>query len=147
MAARYRLCPKCKYRYERIKQKCPSCGKARPKRRVRGHAVALQGDNYESVFVKAAQEIHGVYDESCCVCGKPKPKDRRHDREHGHKVGDAAYAKARGIACSKCNMLMKFTELDAKRAWLIWQYLQRVEDFYTKPEDKRGAESQEADPL
>ena len=132
MAPKYRLCPKCKYRYEKIKQKCPSCAAPRPKKRVRGHAVALQND-YEH-FLEAAKAIHGITDESCCVCRKPKPENRRHDREHGHKTGDPAYGKPRGIACSKCNMLMKFTELDAHRAKLIYEYLQRVDDWYRKQE-------------
>lgn len=138
MAPKYRLCPRCRYRYERIKQKCPNCSASRPKKRVPKHAETLRDDTYED-YLEVARLVHGVTDESCCVCRKPRAKERRHDREHGHKRGDPAYGKPRGIACSKCNMLMKFTELDMHRAKLIYEYLARVHNYYitstnTKPE-------------
>ena len=133
MAAKYRLCPKCKYRYEKVKKKCPSCGKARPKKRVPKHAITLRDHNYD-YYREVSEKLHGVTDESCNVCRKPKPETRRHDRDHDHRSGNP-----RGLACSKCNMLMKFTELDAHRAQLIADYLKRAEqypDVFTKPEDK-----------
>jgi hypothetical protein len=63
----------------------------------------LQGDSYP-LFVRAAELIHGITDERCCVCGKPKPPNRRWDRDHDHVTGNP-----RGLACGGnrgCNVLM-----------------------------------------
>jgi hypothetical protein len=147
---RYWTCP-CGTRNERIKQRCanPDCRKARPKRRVPAHALTLRDDGYR-VYLDAAREIHGVTDESCCVCGKPRSQERRCDRDHGHRKGDSAYGKPRGIVCggnSGCNVLMvpwvtaatargiaeakrAAGEPDAERWELIAAYLERVENFY-----------------
>lgn len=135
MANRYRVCQKCHYRYEKIKQKCPSCGKARPKKRVPKHAQTLRDHSYEH-YVAVSAEIHGVEDESCCVCRKPKSEGRKHDRDHDHLTGNP-----RGLACHKCNRLMPHW-MDAHRAQLVADYLKRVETYYqqpigvTKPEGK-----------
>lgn len=138
VAPRYRLCPKCKYRYERVKKKCPSCAAPRPKKRVAKHAETLRDHDYDYYYAEA-QKIHGITKEQCCVCGRLPSTIKKLDREHGHKVGDPAYGKPRGITCSQCNMLMKFTQLDAHRARLIYEYLQRVHDYYTKPEGQVGS--------
>lgn len=118
-------------------------GKRRKKRRPR-HAEVLRGDTYP-VFVQAAREIHGVTDESCCVCGKPRSQERRHDRDHDHRTG-----KPRGLACpgnTGCNVLMlpwvthetalgiwiakeRAGEPDAERWHMIAAYLGRVETYY-----------------
>ena len=131
MAAKYRLCPKCKYRYERIKKKCPSCGKARPKKRVPKHAETLRDDSYEH-YVQISKEIHGNGDGTCDVCRRPPSPTRRHDRDHDHNTG-----QPRGLACPGihgCNRSMPHW-LTAHRAQLIADYLKRVENYYTtKPE-------------
>jgi hypothetical protein len=109
------------------------------------HKLILR-DGY-APFVRAAVEIHGVTDESCCVCGKPRTQERRHDRDHDHVTG-----AARGLACpgdNGCNVLMaKWVsaatacgiyeaklaagESDAERWRLIAAYLFRVERFYAR---------------
>ena len=129
--ARYWLCAGCRYRNERIKRKCVSCGRARPKPRVPKHAKTLQSDTYED-YVRVSAEIHGVTDESCCVCRKPKG-ERKHDRDHDHSTGNP-----RGLACHRCNRSMPHW-MTAHKAQLVADYLKRVEDYYatnTKPEDK-----------
>ncbi len=118
-------------------------GKRRKKRRAR-HAEVLRGDTYP-VFVQANEQIHGVTDESCGVCGKPRSQERKHDRDHDHVTG-----KPRGLACpgnTGCNVLMlpwitaatahgiakakrAAGEPDARRWELIEAYLFRVERFY-----------------
>jgi hypothetical protein len=121
----------------------PCDGKRRKKRRAR-HAEVLRGDTYP-LFVQANEQIHGVTDESCGVCGKPRSQERRHDRDHDHRTGNP-----RGLACpgnTGCNVLMlpwisaatalgiaqakaAAGESDATRWFLIAAYLKRVEDFY-----------------
>ena len=151
VAARYRICPKCKHRYERIKRLCPACGAKRPKPRVAAHARTLRDDPYP-VYVQAARDIHNVHDESCCVCGKPRTLERKMDRDHGHLRGSLTYGKPRGLACGGnqgCNVLMvkwvtaetaqgiadaKRTagEPDAERWQLIADYLARTDEWYRK---------------
>ena len=126
---RYWLCNKCGSRWPRTTQKCQNgCGKTRPKARVPVHARTLRDDSYE-VYVEANRQIHGVTDESCGCCGKPRGQERRHDRDHGHLKGDLAYGKPRGLACVSCNRLMP-RELDEERARLVYLYLRRVRKFY-----------------
>lgn len=129
MTALYWLC-RCGTRNEKPKRKCvnPDCSRSRPKKRVPQHARTLRDDSYE-VYVKAAEEIHGVTDERCCVCGRPRSQERRHDRDHGHLKGDPSFGKPRGLACVSCNRLMP-RELDLARARLIVAYLERVEAHY-----------------
>ena len=141
MPAKYRLCPKCKYRYERVKKKCPSCGKARPKKRVPKHAETLRDHSYE-FYCEVAEILHGVTDERCCVCGKPRKDNRKHDRDHDHRSGNP-----RGLACPQCNMLMKFTQLDAARSRQITAYLERAEkypQFFTKPKEDHASEGNQS---
>lgn len=140
--ASYWSCP-CGERLPRTKQKC-SCGKRRPKKRTARHARTLRDDSYAR-YVEVAREIHGVTDESCCVCGKPRSQERHHDRDHDHLTG-----LPRGIVCGGnrgCNVLMvpwvtaataagiarakfKADEPDAERWSLIAIYLARVDQFY-----------------
>ena len=144
----YWTCRRCGYRNLREHVNCrgESCEAKRPKRRRRAHAEVLRGDTYQ-LFVQAAREIHGVTDESCCVCGKPRSQGRRHDRDHDHRTG-----KPRGLACpgnTGCNVLMlpwisattagaianaklKARESDAERWSMIAAYLFRVERFYAR---------------
>lgn len=126
MAKRYWLC-KCGERLERTRQKC-ECGGKRPARRVPKHAKTLRDDSY-AVYVAVAEEIHGVADESCCVCGRPRSLERRHDRDHGHLKGSVSFGKPRGLACVSCNRLMP-RELTVERAELIAAYLRRVDVYY-----------------
>jgi Recombination endonuclease VII len=142
---RYWSCP-CGTRNERIKQTCtnPECDRRRPKRRVTAHARTLRDDPYAR-YVEVAREIHGVTDESCCVCGKPRSQERRCDRDHDHHTG-----LPRGLACPGdrgCNVLMlpwvtavvaraiacvklAAVEPDAERWVMIARYLERVEAYY-----------------
>jgi hypothetical protein len=137
----YWLC-RCGSRNQRIKQKC-ECGRSRPKPRVTAHAKTLRDDPYR-VYIEAAEQIHGVTDESCCVCGKPRSQERHHDRDHSHRRADVAYGKPRGLACGGnqgCNVLM-VSALTLERARLITAYLERVDVFYraaSRP-DRAGRE-------
>jgi len=87
-----------------------------------------------------------------CVCSKPRTLERRCDRDHGHRKGDPAYGKPRGLVCggnSGCNVLMvpwvtaaaargiadaklAAGEPDAERWELIAVYLERVEVYYLR---------------
>jgi len=148
----------CGTRNERIKQKCsnPDCDRRRPKKRVARHAQALRDGSYEH-FREVNETIHGPafggeWDADCCgVCGKHPSQERHNDRDHGHRRGDPAYGKARGLACggdTGCNVLMvpwvtaaaaygiavmkqAADEPDAERWVLIARYLRRVEDYYS----------------
>lgn len=142
----YWTCRRCGFRNLRAHVNCrgADCAARRPKKPTRAHRRVLQGDTYP-LFVQANEQIHGVSDESCGVCGKPRSQERRHDRDHDHLTGNP-----RGLACpgnTGCNVLMLpwisadvaqaiFTaklragEPDARRWDLIAQYLRRVEDFY-----------------
>ena len=127
MSRKYVTCPN-GHRNDRSggRRKCTTCASPLPKVRRPKHAEVLRGDSYP-LFVKAAQEIHGVTDESCCVCGKPRSQERHHDRDHDHVSG-----KPRGLACAGnqgCNALMP-RWLTAARARAIADYLERVEVFY-----------------
>lgn len=140
MPPKYRLCPKCRYRYERVKKKCPSCGRARPKKRVPKHAITLQRDSY-GFYCEVARVLHGVTDERCCVCGKPRHPERRHDRDHDHLTGHP-----RGLACVQCNRIMVH-RLTIDRAKAIVAYLERAAKYEekfpnlnTKPEDQLATE-------
>jgi hypothetical protein len=146
MAKKYTLC-KCGTRNDRIggRSKCVSCAKPLRKLPQQRHKLILR-DGY-APFERAAREIHGVTDESCCVCGKPRPQEGRWDRDHDHVTG-----VARGLACSGnqgCNVLMakwvsaataagiaqaKFLagEPDADRWSMIARYLSRCEVFYSR---------------
>lgn len=149
----------CGTRNERIKQKCsnPDCDRRRPKKRVPAHARTLRDDPYP-VYEKVNAELHGAafggeWTPDCCgVCGKPPSQDRRNDRDHGHRRGDPAYGKPRGLACggdTGCNVLMLpwvtsataegiaqakrvAGEPDAERWELIAAYLERVEVYYLR---------------
>ncbi len=119
---RYWSCT-CGTRNERIKQKCERCRRARPKRRVPAHAHTLRDDDYAR-YLEVAALIHGVTDEACCVCLKPRAQERRHDRDHDHATGHP-----RGLACVYCNKHMpRGLTLDLAR--LVVAYLERVEAYY-----------------
>ncbi len=132
MTPRYWLCPNCKQRNERVKQKCatPGCSRSRPKPRTPRHARTLQDDAY-SDYVRIAAEIHGVTDESCCVCGRPRHEDMRHHRDHGHAKDSITFGKPRGLACFQCNKLMPVL-MTAERAQAIADYLTRADTYYAK---------------
>lgn len=129
-------CP-CGTRNPRVKQKCSGegCNRRRPKRRVPVHARTLRDDSYE-VYVQVARDIHGVTDESCCVCGKPRSQERRMDRDHDHVTG-----LPRGLACAGntgCNALMP-RQLTLERARAVVSYLERVDSYYAALEALSGA--------
>lgn len=103
------------------------CRRARPKRRVAKHARTLRDDNY-AVYVQVARDIHGVTDESCCVCTRLRHESMRHHRDHDHVTG-----LPRGVVCFQCNGLMPRL-LTLQRARDIVSYLERVEAFYARSE-------------
>lgn len=122
----------CSYRNERIKQKCVSCGRKRPKKRVPAHARTLRDDPYV-VYAYQNLIIHGPafdgeWDADCCgVCGKRSSTTRHMDRDHDHVTGFP-----RGLACpgnTGCNALMP-RHMTLERARAIVGYLERVEAFY-----------------
>lgn len=126
---KYWSCPTpCGSRHLRTVQKCPNCGRGRPKKRVPVHARTLRDDSY-SVYCEANELIHGVTDESCAVCGRPRSQERRHDRDHGHLKGSLSFGKPRGLACVSCNRIM-VRELTLERAQAVVSYLERVENHY-----------------
>jgi ribosomal protein S26 len=122
MSRLYVMCQKCRVRNERLggRRKCINCGSALPKRRVAKHAKTLRDDSY-AVYVQVARDVHGVTDESCCVCGRPRHESMKHHRDHDHVTG-----QPRGIVCFQCNQLMPRL-LTVERARLILAYLERVE--------------------
>lgn len=147
MPAKYWTCPKsCGGRWERryIKCRTPGCDGRRRKTHRPAHEEVLRGDTYP-LFVQAARDIHGVTDESCCACRKPRTQERHHDRDHDHRTG-----KPRGLLCPGnrgCNVLLvpwitaatakgiataklAAGEPDALRWALLAGYLERVEDYY-----------------
>ena len=70
----------------------------------------------------------------CALCGKPKPENRKHDRDHDHRAGSPSYGKPRGLACTRCNKeLLRNATLEEARA--VVAYLQRVEAFYREAGD------------
>jgi len=123
---RYWSCS-CGARNERIKQRCATCRRSRPKPRVPRHARTLRDDPYET-YCRVNEQIHGVTDESCAVCGKPRSQERRHDRDHDHRTGNP-----RGLACVFCNKHMP-VGLTLELARLIVAYMERVESFYAMKE-------------
>lgn len=124
-------------RNERIKQKCPACRRARPKKRVPVHARTLRDDNY-TVYREVNAAIHGGafggewQPDDCGVCGAaPKSAARNMDREHGHDRSEPTFGKPRGLACPGdwgCNALM--ARLTLRKAREIVGYLERCEAFY-----------------
>jgi hypothetical protein len=155
MAKKYWSCRKCGTRVERIKRVCPNgCGTKRPGPRVPVHARTLRDDSYVT-YCAVNEQIHGISDESCGVCGKPRSQDYKHDRDHGHLKGSLTYGKPRGLACGGnrgCNILMlpwvtaaaargiaeakrAAGEPDAERWALIAAYLERVDAHYAEERD------------
>jgi hypothetical protein len=131
---KYWVCRGCGFRNDRAKRKCagPDCNRSKPKKRVPAHARTLRDDSYET-YVEVSRQIHGVADESCCVCRKPRSLERRHDRDHDHVTG-----KPRGLACHRCNRVM-VRELTLERAQAIVDYLARVESFYRSHDEQEAA--------
>lgn len=124
---RYWSCRKCRHRNERTSsRRCAGCREnTKPKLRVPKHAVTLRDDPYAR-YVEVNALIHGVTDEACGVCGKPRSQERRHDRDHDHVTGNP-----RGLACVYCNKHMpRGLTLDLAR--LVVAYLERVEAHYAE---------------
>lgn len=140
----YWTCRRCGYRNLREHVNCrgSDCDARRPKKPTRAHRRILQGDTYP-LFNQANADIHGVTDESCGVCGKPRTLERKNDRDHDHLTGNP-----RGLACpgnSGCNIMMlpwidsptayaiaraKYGTDEGRRWKLIGDYLARVEAHY-----------------
>lgn len=127
MARRFWSCRKCSHRNERTSsRRCGGCGElTKPKARVPAHAQTLRDDGY-AVYVEVNRSIHGVTDEACGVCGKPRAQERRHDRDHDHVTG-----LPRGLACVYCNRHMP-RGLTLELARLVVAYLERVEAHYAR---------------
>jgi hypothetical protein len=79
---------KCGQRSPRIKQKCPSCGKPRPKRKTAAQRALV--DPYE-----VWEQRYGA---TCGICGREASERRRLDRDHDHRTG-----LPRGLLCARCN--------------------------------------------
>lgn len=122
MPAKYWSCRKCAGRWPRTAVKCRTegCTGRRPKRRVPVHARTLRDDTYER-YAEVSREAHGVTDESCCVCGRPRHESMHHHRDHDHVHGTP-----RGIVCFQCNKLMPRL-LTLERAREVTAYLERAE--------------------
>ena len=142
----YWTCRRCGHRNLRAHVNCrgEDCAARRPKKPMRAHKRALTDNGYAE-YVRLAREIHGVTDESCCACGKPRSQERHHDRDHDHLTGNP-----RGLLCGGnrgCNVLlvpwvtsataagiaaakMRAGEADAERWAQLAAYLHRVEVFY-----------------
>lgn len=102
---KYVACP-CGTRNDRIggRTKCVNCDRPLRKLPQQKHKAVLR-EGY-APFVEAATTIHGVTDESCCnyACAKPRTLERRNDRDHDHRTGEA-----RGLLCpgdNGCNVLL-----------------------------------------
>lgn len=138
MVRKFWTCPKgCGARWERSLVKCRTegCTGRRPKKRVARHARTLSDDSY-AVYERVAREAHGVTDESCCACEKPRKQERHHDRDHDHVTG-----LPRGLACAGntgCNALMP-RQLTLERARAVVSYLERVDSYYAALEALSGA--------
>ena len=146
MSKRYVVCA-AGHRNDRAggRRKCaePECGLPLRKPPTRKHREILR--HGYAPFVEAAERIHGVSDESCCACGKPRPQEGHHHRDHDHNTG-----RARGLLCGGsrgCNLLLvrwvtaatargiatakrAANEPDAERWDGLAAYLERVEAFY-----------------
>jgi hypothetical protein len=143
----------CGHRNDRTggRRNCEACGHPLPKRRVAKHAETLRDDSY-AAYVEIARLIHGVTDESCCACGKPRSQERRCDRDHEHNRRSPFFGQPRGLLCGGnqgCNVLilpwitaavargihlakLEGLEPDAERWRMIADYLERVESHYAK---------------
>lgn len=122
--ARYWTCRRCGYRNERTSsRRCQGCQEnTKPKARVPKHAQTLRDDSY-ALYVQVAETLHGVTDESCCVCGRPRGEQRRHDRDHDHQTG-----RPRGLLCVRHNKMLDSRTSPAELRALA-DYLERAARF------------------
>jgi hypothetical protein len=81
-------CRKCGQKWPRTSQLC-TCGAKRPAKRRPKHQLVLETP-YEWWVSK--------FGERCGICGRPPGPNRRLDRDHDHKTGEA-----RGLLCHRCN--------------------------------------------
>lgn len=125
---RYWTCRKCHYRNEHrgSSRKCLGCGEnTKRKRRVPKHAEVLRDLDFER-WATLSVEIHGGDLYACGVCTRPMGENRRPDRDHDHRTGEA-----RGLACVRCNReLLRHATLEEARA--VVAYLERVEAHYDR---------------
>lgn len=100
---------KCLTQNPRVKQKCLTCGKDRPKPRKAKHLVALEAP-YEHYI-----ELNGG--ERCAICLRERSdKDRRLQRDHDHKTG-----RPRGLLCVRCNRALPH--------WMTAEWLRAAADY------------------
>ena len=141
---KYWTCRRCSHWNEATRsRKCQSCGEmSRPKKRVPVHARTLRDDSYFT-YVAINGRVHRsvlwrdgfLEPDSCGVCGKPKPENRRHDRDHDHRAGSPSYGKPRGLACTRCNKeLLRNATLEEARA--VVAYLERVEAYWREQDEQ-----------
>lgn len=117
--ARTWTCQGCRTSNPRVKQKCPSCGRARPKPRRPKHQLVL--DVPYEVWVE-------MFGETCGICGRPPGSVRRLDRDHDHATGGA-----RGLLCFRCNQALK--------GWMNVKWLLRAIEYLQTAEARSAAAS------
>lgn len=100
----------------RIKQKCTTCGGARPKARKAPHEAALRAATYDQCVQ--------LFGERCGICGAA-PGARRLHRDHEHKGAGAI----RGLLCFRCNT--------ALRTYMTLDWLQRAAAYLERFENQR----------
>lgn len=120
---------KCMTRNEALKQKCVTCGAARPKRSTPKHMTALKVHDYE-FFV----ELNGG--EHCGICGRGPSPTRRLDRDHAHTI--RGLGEPRGLLCPTHNRwLPSWMTLELARAMVA--YLERHEVRMGRMEGEEAA--------
>jgi hypothetical protein len=108
-------CPGCGTPNPRVKQKCVTCARSRPKARRPRHGQVLLETPHEAWEAR--------FGSHCNICGRPPSAKRRLDRDHDHSTG-----LPRGVLCFACNRVL------SRRVTVAWlhkaiAYLERAEEL------------------